>query len=233
MQTETAIVDVEPPPVPEAAAPSPPVYLVFDTETTGLFQFKDKVTGLPVPADAPGQPRLASVAFILADAQGREVSRARHYIRPDGWSIDGTEAAAVNGLSDAFLAENGVPVAEVLDLWEGYIRAGLIAAAYNVQFDAKMMRAELRRAGRDDLFDQTPNTCLMRGLQPYSQRGLAIMSGMVKLKLACEFFGITKTEAHDAMGDAEAARAILEILIRDGNLIPPQVHRSKAREEQA
>ena len=46
------------------------VYLCFDTETTGLFVFKDKVTGVPVPADDPSQPRLASFAAIGCDAFG-------------------------------------------------------------------------------------------------------------------------------------------------------------------
>ena len=121
-----------------------PIYAVFDTETTGLFLFKDKETGQPVPADDPRQPRMASFAVILADEYGNKISRAKHFIKPDGWSIDGTQAGEVNGLTDAFLEENGVPVAEVLDLWESYVNDGLIAAAFNVQFDCKMMRAELR-----------------------------------------------------------------------------------------
>lgn len=106
-------------------------YAVFDTETTGIFLFKDKETGEPVPADDPRQPRMASFAVILADENGDEISRAKFFIQPDGWSIDGTQAAEVNGLSDAFLAENGVPVAQVLDLWNSYVDDGLIAAAFN------------------------------------------------------------------------------------------------------
>lgn len=204
-----------------------PVFAVFDTETTGLFLFKDKETGLPVPADDPRQPRLASFAVILADKDGIEISREKHFIKPDGWSIDGANAAEVNGLTDEFLTENGVPVAHVLDLWESYIAEGLIAAAFNAQFDCKMMRAELRRAGRNDLFEQTRNTCLMRGLNPYKNEGLCIMRGFVKLAVACEYFGIENEGPHDAMADAEAALAILQRLIRSGRVIEPSVHYAK------
>jgi len=44
-------------------------YLVFDTETTGLFDFK-------LPADDPSQPRLASAAFII-HRRGKKSRRIR------------------------------------------------------------------------------------------------------------------------------------------------------------
>lgn len=204
-------------------------YLVFDTETTGLFQFKDKATGLPIPADAEGQPRMASFAAIIADEAGREISRHKHFIKPDGWSIDGTEAGAINGLTDAFLEENGVPVAEVLALWNGWIDQGLKVCAFNSQFDQKVMRAELRRAGLPDRFEDTRAFCLMRGLQPYGADGLCIMRGFVKLSVACEWFGITNANAHDAMADAEAARCLLERMISDNRLPEAKVHLAVAK----
>lgn len=214
---------------PIAAEPGKPVpaYAVFDTETTGLFLFRDKETGETVPADDPRQPRMASFAVILADETGAEISRAKHFIRPDGWTIDGTKAAEVNGLTDEFLNAEGVPVSEVLDLWEGYVNDGLVVAAFNAQFDCKMMRAELRRAGRSDLFEETRNTCLMRGLAPYANEGLPVVRGYVKLAEACDYFGIENENAHDAMADAEAALGVLKRLIEDGRVLEPKVHYAK------
>lgn len=225
--TDIDVIDDETQPLPTPK----PTYVVFDTETTGLFLFRDKETGETVPADDPRQPRMASFAYILADEAGEEISRGKHFIKPDGWSIDGTEAGKVNGLTDAFLAENGVPVAEVLDLWTGFIDDGLIAAAFNAQFDCKMMRAELRRAERPDRFEETRNTCLMRGLAPYKNEGLCIVRGYVKLSEACEYFGIVNAAAHDAMADAEAALAILKRLIAANRVIAPQVHYAKEKAE--
>lgn len=92
-----------------------------------------------------------------------------------------------------------------------------------------MMRAELRRAGREDRFEETKNTCLMRGLAPYKDEGLCIVRGYVKLSEACEYFGIVNENAHDAMADAEAALGILKCLIRDGRVIEPKVHYAQGR----
>jgi len=219
--------------IPDAAA-----FAVFDTETTGLFVFRDKATGEPVPADAPGQPRLASFAVVYADTEGHEVGRAKLFVRPEGWTVaeedaraiaDGKRPASeVNGLTDQFLEENGVPVEEVLAIWNAIVDRGLIAAAYNAQFDAKMMRAELRRANLPDRFEETRNVCLMKALSSYRDAGLPIQRGFVKLSVACEFFGIVNADEHDAMGDAEAARAILEILIRDDRLPEAKVHYAAA-----
>lgn len=208
-----------------------PKFIVFDTETTGLFLFKDK-DGVPVPADDPRQPRMASAAFILCDETGAALDRHKFFVRPDGWEMP-AEAGAINGLTSEFLAETGAPVSDILDLWEAQIKDGMIAAAFNAQFDAKMMRAELRRAGRPDLFEETPNVCLMRSLSPYGPEGLPIMRGYVKLREACAWFGFVNENPHDAMGDAEAARQILARLIADGRLPEAKVHFAKVPPQRA
>lgn len=197
-------------------------YLVIDTETSGLFNFK-------LPADDPSQPRLASLAMIWADDAGHETDRMMLYVKPEGWRMN-DEATAVNGLTTEFLEEHGKPLDMVLGIYSRNVKAGLAVAAFNAQFDCKMMRGELRRAGMDDLFTVTRNTCLMRSLKPYAAQGLEVKgAGFVKLSVACEFFGIHSVNPHDAMSDAADARELLEILIRDGNLILPQVHFAKNR----
>lgn len=204
--------------------PPVPVFVVFDTETTGLFDFK-------LPADDPSQPRLASFAGIIADETGQEIERHKLYIQPDGWSIDGTEAAAVNGLTDEFLRANGVPIAQVLDQWISWVEQGLQFIAHNAQFDAKMMRSELRRAARDDMFEQTRQSCTMRSCAAhYGQLGMPVKRGTyVKLEEACGFFGIVIDNPHDAMADAEGALALLRRLISDDALLEPKVHYAKDR----
>lgn len=216
--------DAIPKPIPAAAK-----YVVFDTESNGLFKYKDK-EGNPVPADADGQPRLASVTFIITDDRGERLVGCTLYIQPDGWSmLDlGSEASEVNGLTDELLREKGVPVQEVLKVWNSFIDDGLIMAAYNAQHDMKHMRAELRRAGLPDRFEETPNTCLMRAMKAYKGQGIDLNNfGTCKLQVAAEYFGFTGFDWHNAEDDAEAARLVMTRLIEDGNLIEPKVHYAK------
>lgn len=214
----------------------PAKFIVFDTETSGLPPRGPRGTP-PIPADDPRQPRLASFAAIIADEIGHEIESHKFYIRPEGWTMAEFDARAIaegkkpaseiNGLTDALLIERGVPVVDVLRFYSGHITSGLIPVAFNSQFDMKIMRGELRRAGMPDLFEQSAHICVMKAQDPYAQRGLCMSSpGFVKLAVALEFHGIVNDNPHDAMGDAKGAQELLAILIRDGLLPEPRVNYS-------
>lgn len=201
--------------------------LVIDCETTGLFDFKQ-------PADALGQPRLAHLAMIFADDDGDVLWREDFYIKPDGWSMT-PEASAVNGLTDDFLAANGVPVAQVLETYAAAIRAGNVVVAFNAQYDTKVMRGEFRRIGWPDLFEETPNICVMRPMTalcriPNPNRGGLKFPNLTE---ALEHFGHAFDGAHRAINDAEGARLIYrELKARD--LLPEaRVHYAKEKPEKA
>ena len=115
------------------------MYCILDTETSGLFDFSR-------PADAEGQPRLASIAMLLADDGLNLVAATSVLIRPDGWEMS-REAEAVNGLSQALLNEHGVPICGVLSTYENALRSGDIVVAHNAQFDTKVMRGPVRHQG--------------------------------------------------------------------------------------
>jgi DNA polymerase III subunit epsilon len=133
-----------------------PFYYIVDTETTGLFDFNR-------PADAEGQPRLASIALLCCDHELRLIAATSVVIRPDGWEMP-AEAERINGLSTEFLTKHGAPVQEVLWRYSEEINWGSIVVAHNAQYDTKVMRAELRRAGMDDLYARTQTLCTMNAL---------------------------------------------------------------------
>lgn len=220
-----------------------PTYFVFDTETTGL-PVRGKRGEPPVPADDPRQPRVASFAAIIADQRGREIERHKFHVKPDGWTMAAFDtltiaegkkpASEINGLTDQVLNDKGRPVSDVLDFYSSHVEAGLVVVAFNAIFDTKMMRGELRRAGRPDLFEQTRNICVMKAQDAYASRGLCMSRpGFITLAAACAFHGITQSNAHDSLGDAEDARALLEILIRDNLLPEPVITYSASRSEAA
>jgi DNA polymerase III subunit epsilon len=189
-------------------------YMVLDTETSGLFNFK-------LPADDPSQPRLATAAIILLDDLEAEAREFGFMVKPDGWEMS-EGATAVNGLTTEMLLAGGRPVAEVLDFYEGCVRDGYHMAAFNAQFDGKMMRGEFRRAGRDDLFTITPNVCLMRAMTDVCQLPAANGRGgfkFPKLVEACSHIKREQDQAHSAMGDARDALAVL-LWLAGQNLLP-------------
>lgn len=208
------------------------MYAIIDTEGSGLFQYKDKETGKPIPADAEGQPRLAQFAAILTDNDMNETSTLNWLVRPDGWEMS-PEATLVNGLTTERLIAEGVPVDVVLDAYTKLIEDGYEIIAYNSQHDCKHMRAELRRAGRDDLFAKTRNACAMRAAMSMKIKNEG-GRGFPALAHVCNHFGIpVEPRPHNAIYGARSCFEVVRCL-RAANALPePAVHFAKSRTEAA
>lgn len=198
-------------------------YLCIDTETSGLFDFSK-------PADAPGQPRLAHVSMIWLNDDLEQIEEQDFYIKPEGWMME-AGASAVNGLTTEMLMEKGEPIAKVLDVYELAIKNGRVVVAFNAQFDTKVMRAELRRAGRDDLFEETPNICTMRELTGVCKIPKKSGNGykFPKLSEACAHFKLVQGKQHTATDDNRMNAELLRKL-RWLKLMPePAVHFARNR----
>lgn len=220
-------------------------YIIADTETNGLFDFTK-------PADAEGQARLASLAIIMvevrkyeelspsaAEANGNEdqdviTVEAEHefLIKPNGWVMT-PETTAVNGLTTEHLLANGEDLSTVLRRYTTLIEAGYVFVAFNSQFDSKVMRGELRRAGLSDMFEKTGTICLMRASTDIVKAPKKTGKGwkFPKLSEACAFFKIEQPAAHSALGDARSALAIFRELKQRNALPAPEVHYAKTRPE--
>jgi len=216
--------------------------LVLDTETSGIMDYKR-------PADAEGQPRVCEIGLIFLDADLKVEREYQTYIQPDGWDIE-PGASAVNGLTVEFLREHGVPIQMPLAIYTQAILEGRDVIAHGAQFDCKMMRAELRRAGLDDLFEQTRSLCIMRGLMShakqtgrwlykYDENGEVLRTkkgepagGMPKLTDACRYFNIPIVDkAHGALGDARLAALIYTAMVAEGFDREAIVHHAKNYDE--
>lgn len=202
-------------------------FAVLDTETSGLMDYAR-------PADADGQPRVAEVALIYLDELLNVEHVFQSYVEPNGWTMD-PQATLINGLTDEKLREGGIPIGMVLDTYSAAIIDEKRAiVAFGAQFDCKMMRAELRRAGRDDLFEQTQNICLMRSARPFAKMVGRVLTkaggsnkGWPKLTDLCEFLGIAPGQAHGALSDARDATACLQTMVALGFDPQPTVHHAK------
>jgi DNA polymerase III epsilon subunit-like protein len=125
-------------------------YSFVDFETNKLFR--------DAPADAPNQARMAEVDIILTDDDLNHLGHYQSYIYPDNWQM--TEgASAANGLTDELLRSRGNPIANVVDEITQVLDLEAIWVAFNATFDAKVLRAELRLAGKPDRREKTLWIC--------------------------------------------------------------------------
>lgn len=216
--------DMDDAPTPTAPEPHPG-YIVADTESNGLFDYK-------LPADADGQPRMASLTLIYVDADLNVEREYSVYIRPEGWQM--TEGSTkVNGITDEFLNEHGIPIVEAMNEYSSAVDNGRILVAHNAQHDGKMLRAELRRAGMDDRFERAPNICTMRvmtdicKIPPRGNRGGYKWPALSEALL---FIGSENLGDHSAANDAKGCLELLRYLKRTGNMPVPAVHYAKGRD---
>jgi DNA polymerase-3 subunit epsilon len=108
----------------------------FDTETTGLFD--DRAAD-----DAPHQPRLVRIACGLYDDEV-EVSMFDLTIRPEGFTIS-EDVSRIHGITHRRAVEIGVPVRTALSAAINLARVSNTILAYGLDFDQRVVAAELRR----------------------------------------------------------------------------------------
>lgn len=123
--------------------------------------------------------------------------------------------------------------ADAIGAYAEAVDDGAVVVAFNAQYDTKIMRGEMRRAGVDDRFERTPNICAMRALVDICQIPKKTGRGFKfpKLSEACAYFEIVNNAEHSAAGDADACVALLRKLRELGRLPVPAVYYAKAAPE--
>jgi len=189
------------------------MYLIFDTETTGL----PKSWNAPI-SDSDNWPRCIQIAWQLHDAMGNLVEHQDYLVRPDGFNIP-YDAEKIHGISTELAAQNGVPLAEVLEKFNTAMTKTKFIVGQNVGFDVNIMGAEFYRMGVENPLQELPvlDTCTEESAvlcQIPGGRG-----GKFKLPTLTELhehlFKEPFDEAHNATADVEATtRCFLELVRR-------------------
>ncbi len=132
------------------------MYLFFDTETTGL----PRNWNAPV-TDLGNWPRLVELAWLMYDKQGRCVEGQSVIVKPDGFSVP-ADAAAVHRITTARAMAEGVVLKTVLGEFVRAVKASRLVIAHNINFDEKIVGAEILRAGVDRRFFDVERYCTMK-----------------------------------------------------------------------
>jgi DNA polymerase-3 subunit epsilon len=189
------------------------MYLVFDTETTGIPRDHD------APASDIGNwPRLVQIAWLLADGEGHEVRSQAFIIRPDGFVIPDS-AARVHGIDTQTARQLGIEVGSALDAFAKDLSAAEILVAHNVRFDEGVIGAEFFRAGRTrNPIESKTRCCTMRETAdfcgiPGGPRG---NKWPTLDQLHRTLFGVGFEGAHNAIADVRACATCFFELKRRG-----------------
>ncbi len=197
------------------------MYLIFDTETTGLPKsFKAPIT------DTDNWPRCIQIAWQLHDELGNCIEHQDYLVKPEGFNIP-FDAEKIHGISTELAEQQGISLAEVLEKFNAVLQKSKFVVGQNVGFDVNIMGCEFFREGfknnlaelpvLDTCTEHTANLCQIPG-----GRG-----GKFKLPTLTELhkhlFGIGFGEAHNATADVEATTRCFLELIRQGQYSTAQL----------
>ncbi|MDR9442793.1 MAG: DNA polymerase III subunit alpha [Schleiferiaceae bacterium] len=188
------------------------MFLIFDTETTGL----PRDYNAPL-SDGDNWPRLVQVAWQLHDATGALVEARDDVVVPEGFTIP-FNATKVHGITEAVARKYGVPLAEALERFTEAVQQADFVVGHNVKFDLNIMGAEYYRLGQQNPLEQKAYLDTSRETRDFCQLKGGKGGGykIPKLEELYEkLFGESFAEAHNAAADVEAtARAFLEAVRR-------------------
>ena len=177
------------------------MYLIFDTETTGLPRNKNA----PL-TDLDNWPRLVQIAWQLHDSRGKLVSNENYIIKPEGFTIP-FNAQKVHGISTERAEKEGHDLKEVLQKFNGDLQLCTQVIGHNIQFDLNIIGAEYIRTSLENILEKKePVDTSASSLEFCGLKGG--MGGRLKLPKLMELheilFGEKFDDAHDAAYDVDA-----------------------------
>ncbi|MFM7194301.1 MAG: DNA polymerase III subunit alpha, partial [Bacteroidota bacterium] len=187
------------------------MYLIFDTETTGIP--RNKTAPL---TDFDNWPRLVQLAWQLHGPDGKLLNRGNEIIRPDGFDIP-FKAQQVHGISTARATADGKDLKAVLETFSADLSKADLIIGHNIEFDISIIGAELLRTAMDTApllerkkFDTSTETIAFCAL-PGGPGGKFKMPKLNELHQ--KLFGKPVQDAHDAAYDVDAtARCFFGLL---------------------
>ncbi len=187
------------------------MYLIFDTETTGL----PKSWNAPM-TDTNNWPRCVQIAWQLHDELGNLIEHNDFLIQPNDYNIP-YDAERIHGISTELAKEQGIPLSEGLQLFNEALEKTTFIVGQNLEFDINIMGCEFHRMGVENNLTELPilDTCTEKTAQLCQLPGGRY--GKFKLPTLTELhhhlFGTGFGEAHNATADVEATtRCFLELI---------------------
>lgn len=188
------------------------MYLIFDTETTGL----PRDYNAPV-TDLDNWPRVVQLSWQLHAADGGLMSAKDYIVKPEGFTIP-FNSEKVHGISTERALKEGFPLAEVLSIFNEDLAKTKLVIGHNVDFDINITGAEYIRANIDsnllniqklDTKDESTDYCKIPGGRGGKYKWPTLSELHKKL------FGVAFDGAHNSAFDVDATARCFFGLIKE------------------
>ena len=191
------------------------MYLIFDTETTGL----PKSWSAPI-TDTNNWPRCVQIAWQLHDEMGNLIEHQDYLIKPEGYNIP-FDAERIHGISTELAAQEGHDLSEILEKFNIALSQSKYIVGQNVGFDVNIMGCEFHRFGiatdltKMPVLDTCTETTALLLKLPGGRGGRFKLPTLTELH---EYlFNEKFSEAHNATADVEATTRCFLELVKRGN----------------
>jgi len=197
------------------------MYLIFDTETTGL----PRNWNAPI-TDTDNWPRCIQIAWQLHDEFGNLIENQDYLVNPNGFNIP-YDAERIHGISTELAQEQGIELQEVLEKFNIALSKAKFIVGQNIGFDVNIMGCEFHRMGVESPMAQMPvlDTCTETTAEllrlPGGRGGRFKLPNLTELH---EYlFGEPFSEAHNATADVEATTRCFFQLLKIDAFRPDQL----------
>jgi len=177
------------------------LYLFFDTETTGTpMNYKAP------SSDTRNWPRLVQLGWILMTEKGKKVSEKNYIVKPNGFTIP-AEATKIHNITTKMALEQGRELSFVIDEFLKDFNKAKYVVGHNIDFDKKIVGAELIRLSIPDIMNSKKAFCTMKSSTDFCKIPGYYGYKYPKLQeLYHKLFGRDFEDAHDAANDIEATQ---------------------------
>lgn len=185
----------------------------YDTETTGLPQKK-------LSRSDSRQPHIVQLAALVCDGDGNELRSMNKIIKPQGYTAMDPKAEEAHGISFERAMDEGISRKDVLEEFLSLIGPGQLMVAHNKAFDLQLLDFAFLREYQQvsPVIKSKRQFCTMEAWTPiikipptekmrYYGFGPYKSASLTECYVHC--FGVPFENAHDAMADVKAVKAIL------------------------
>ena len=204
------------------------MFLIFDTETTGLpVDYKAPLTNFE------NWPRLVQLAWQCHDLNGKFLFAKNHVIKPEGFVIPEHVARKVHHITTEKALEIGEDLKTVLREFADDVQKATLVVGHNISFDLSIVGCEFLRCGMENVLESAKKLCTKESSTDFC--GI-IEKGRIKwpnlTELHQKLFGMPFEDAHNAAGDVVATTRCFLELVRVGAIKADQLNISEAELEE-